>query len=53
MLICGSRDKLIRLFDVREKLCKPLYSFAGHEQEICGLKFSPDNKFIASGGNDN
>lgn len=31
MLICGSRDKLIRLFDVRQKICKPLYSFAGHE----------------------
>jgi len=41
------------LFDVRENFCKPIYSFAGHLQEICGLKFSPDNKYIASGGNDN
>ena len=49
----GSRDKIIRLFDVRQKMCNPVYSFAGHMQEICGLKFSPDNNYIASGGNDN
>ncbi len=24
-----------------------------HEQEICGLKWSPDGRFLASGGNDN
>ena len=25
----------------------------GHTQEVCGLKWSPDGKFLASGGNDN
>jgi cell division cycle 20-like protein 1 (cofactor of APC complex) len=27
--------------------------FAAHKQEVCGLKWSPDGKFLASGGNDN
>lgn len=26
---------------------------AGHRQEVCGLKWSPDNQYLASGGNDN
>jgi cell division cycle 20-like protein 1 (cofactor of APC complex) len=26
---------------------------AGHRQEVCGLKWSPDNTQLASGGNDN
>jgi len=53
MLITGSRDKIMRLFDVRSKLCRPVYSFTGHLQEICGVKFSPNSHYIASGGNDN
>ncbi len=53
LLVSGSRDKIIRLYDVRKKFCKPVFSFAGHLQEICGLKFSPENNYIASGGNDN
>lgn len=53
MLVTGSRDKIMRLFDVRSKLCRPVYSFTGHLQEICGLKFSPNSNYIASGGNDN
>ena len=53
MLISGSRDKTVRLFDVRQNISHPVYSFAGHIQEICGLKLSPDNNLIASGGNDN
>lgn len=53
VLISGSRDKTVRLFDVRQNMAHPVFSFAGHIQEICGLKLSPDNNFIASGGNDN
>jgi len=30
-----------------------MYSFAGHKQEICGLKWSFDGNYLASGGNDN
>lgn len=25
----------------------------GHSQEVCGLQWSPDGKYLASGGNDN
>lgn len=25
----------------------------GHNQEVCGLEWSPDGKLLASGGNDN
>lgn len=25
----------------------------GHKQEVCGLKWSPDEYSVASGGNDN
>jgi len=28
-------------------------SLAAHQQEVCGLKWSPDGKYLASGGNDN
>ncbi|XP_065645137.1 cell division cycle protein 20 homolog isoform X2 [Hydra vulgaris] len=28
-------------------------SFLNHSQEVCGLQWSPDGKFLASGGNDN
>jgi cell division cycle 20-like protein 1 (cofactor of APC complex) len=53
LLVSGSRDSCVNLFDTRKSLRSPIHSFTGHHQEICGLKLSPDNKFIASGGNDN
>ena len=28
-------------------------TLARHTQEVCGLKWSPDGKYLASGGNDN
>ena len=28
-------------------------TLAGHTQEICGLKWSPDGRYLASGANDN
>lgn len=28
-------------------------TLARHSQEVCGLKWSPDGKYLASGGNDN
>jgi cell division cycle 20-like protein 1 (cofactor of APC complex) len=31
----------------------PERRLAGHRQEVCGLKWSPDNQYLASGGNDN
>lgn len=53
LLVSGSRDSCVNLFDTRRSLRSPVHSFTGHHQEICGLKLSPNNQFIASGGNDN
>ena len=30
-----------------------VHEFTCHKQEVCGLKWSPDEKMLASGGNDN
>ncbi|KAH8376183.1 hypothetical protein KR200_011297 [Drosophila serrata] len=48
----GSRDGTIIHHDVRAREHK-LSSLAGHTQEVCGLKWSTDFKYLASGGNDN
>lgn len=53
LLVSGSRDKSVKLFDLRQNLLTPVFTFVGHYQEICGLKLSPDGSMIASGGNDN
>lgn len=48
----GSRDRSILLRDVRAP-----DDFTGklgaHRSEVCGLKWSPDDRELASGGNDN
>ncbi|KAI8102945.1 hypothetical protein M9434_005736 [Picochlorum sp. BPE23] len=52
VLATGSRDRSILLRDVRA----PEHSYAklsAHRSEVCGLKWSPDDREIASGGNDN
>lgn len=48
----GSRDGTIIHHDVRQRDHKVSTS-NGHTQEVCGLKWSKDGKFLASGGNDN
>lgn len=48
----GSRDKTILNRDIRTN--SPFISkLQGHKQEICGLKWSPDEQQLCSGGNDN
>lgn len=53
LLVSGSRDRTIHVRDTRAQdsfVCKLAY----HKQEVCGLKFSPDEPTqLASGGNDN
>ncbi|XP_076930248.1 B-type cell cycle switch protein ccs52A-like [Bidens hawaiensis] len=52
MLSSGSRDKSILQRDPRaqEDFVNKL---SGHKSEVCGLKWSYDNRELASGGNDN
>ncbi|XP_036356084.1 fizzy-related protein homolog [Octopus sinensis] len=66
VLASGSRDKTISLLDMR---CCGLMTLGssnldnasrwnhstlkGHSQEVCGLRYSPDGRYLASGGNDN
>lgn len=52
ILASGSRDRSILLRDCRTR--DPFYQkMTEHTQEVCGLKWSPDEQHLASGGNDN
>lgn len=51
-LATGSRDRSILLRDARAP--EPwTVKLAAHRSEVCGLKWSPDDRELASGGNDN
>ncbi|KAL4503155.1 hypothetical protein ABPG72_014384 [Tetrahymena utriculariae] len=52
LLACGSRDKTISLRDLRDD-STIVRKFKEHKQEVCGLKWSFDEQYLASGGNDN
>jgi len=55
ILSTGSRDKTIAHRDLRTGVT-PTDTIArstGHKQEVCGLRWSPDEQYVASGGNDN
>ncbi|KAJ8766071.1 hypothetical protein K2173_020587 [Erythroxylum novogranatense] len=52
ILASGSRDRNILQHDLRvssDFVCKHV----GHKSEVCGLKWSHDDRELASGGNDN
>ena len=50
--ICsGSRDGFIIHNDIRSN--QQLRKLGAHGQEVCGLKWSPDKRLLATGGNDN
>lgn len=53
ILSSGSRDRLIIQRDTRTPALASERRLTGHRQEVCGLKWSPDNQYLASGGNDN
>jgi cell division cycle 20-like protein 1 (cofactor of APC complex) len=51
-LATGSRDKSILQRDIRVQK-DYVTKMNEHSQEICGLKWSSDEQYLASGGNDN
>ncbi|XP_012276998.1 cell division cycle protein 20 homolog [Orussus abietinus] len=52
ILTSGCRSGQIVHHDVRQR-DHLVSSMNAHTQEVCGLKWSPDGKYLASGGNDN
>lgn len=52
VLSSGSRDRNILQHDIRVPN-DFVSKFVGHKSEVCGLKWSHDDKELASGGNDN
>lgn len=52
ILSSGSRSGQIMHHDVRER-DHVTATINAHTHEVCGLKWSPDGKYLASGGNDN
>ncbi|KAK4558061.1 hypothetical protein RGQ29_007713 [Quercus rubra] len=52
LLSSGGRDKTIFQRDIRAQ-DDFVSKLSGHKSEVCGLKWSYDNRELASGGNDN
>lgn len=52
ILSSGSRSGHIHHHDVRMAQ-HHRFTLTGHSQEVCGLKWTPDGRYLASGGNDN
>lgn len=52
ILSSGSRSGHIHHHDVRVA-DHHISTLTAHTQEVCGLKWSPDGRYLASGGNDN
>ncbi|XP_064625021.1 cell division cycle protein 20 homolog [Lineus longissimus] len=52
ILSSGSRSGAIHHHDVRIAE-HHVASLESHSQEVCGLKWSPDGRYLGSGGNDN
>lgn len=53
LLSSGSRAGAVFTHDVRVAQHLIHQPANAHTQEVCGLKWSPDQRFLASGGNDN
>jgi katanin p80 WD40 repeat-containing subunit B1 len=50
-LASGSSDTNMKIWDIRKKRC--IHTYKGHTRRIDVLKFTPDGKWIISGGADN
>ncbi|XP_067132649.1 cell division cycle protein 20 homolog [Centruroides vittatus] len=52
ILSSGSQTGYIHHHDVRIP-SQYIYSISAHDKEVCGLTWSPNGQYLASGGNDN
>ncbi|XP_064476452.1 cell division cycle protein 20 homolog [Ornithodoros turicata] len=52
LLSSGARSGYVHHHDVRVSQ-HHVGTLKAHQQEVCGLKWSPDGRFLATGGNDN
>ena len=52
LISSGGRDSVILNHDIRIRN-HVQFKYAGHQQEVCGLAWSPDGNTLASGGNEN
>lgn len=52
ILSSGSQSGNIHHHDVRMAQ-HHIFTLTGHSHEVCGLKWTPDGRYLASGGNDN
>jgi cell division cycle 20-like protein 1 (cofactor of APC complex) len=52
-LSSGSRDRLILQRDIRMPPLTPVRRLEGHRQEVCGLKWSPDNAYLVRVSSEN
>jgi cell division cycle 20, cofactor of APC complex len=52
LLSSGGRDSLIINHDIRQAN-NIVNTFIAHQQEVCGLAWSPEGSTLASGGNEN
>ncbi|CAF0868742.1 unnamed protein product [Didymodactylos carnosus] len=52
VIACGTRNNgEIIIFDIRQKV--HVTKFRRHYQEVCGLKWCPNGRYLTSGSNDN
>jgi WD40 repeat protein len=47
----GSLDTNIKIWDIRRKSC--IHTYKGHTRGVNVLRFTPDGKWVVSGGEDN
>ena len=48
LIATGAWDNKVRIWDVKKGIC--ISTFTGHEEPVLSVTFSPDGKFVASGG---
>jgi katanin p80 WD40 repeat-containing subunit B1 len=47
----GSADTDLKIWDIRKKGC--IHTYTGHSRAIRDIKFTPDGRWVVTGGEDN